>query len=168
MEKLVGLLYILLGLLLVIYPIFSSALISVVIGITLICFGLSALSMGFVFTETPMYTYLSLTIGFISLVFGLIFLFFLNALPFLVSFQFYIIGFLMIFYCILGIIFLKDKKYTILSVIGLILGILIVALAVFAATQPVLVAIIVGVFLIIDGVILLVWGKSVELIEQYG
>ena len=167
-EKIIGLLYIILGLLLIIYPIFSSALLSIIIGFAMVCFGMSAICMGFLFTENSSYTYLSMIVGFISLIFGLIFLFFLNALPFLVSLQFYIIGFLMMLYGLLGMIYMKDRKYTILSAISFILGILVVALAVFFATQPILIAILIGVLLIVQGAVIFVVGKSESLIEKYG
>lgn len=168
MEKILGLLYIILGLLLVIFPIFSSALISLAIGFAMVCFGISAIFNGIIFSEAPIYSYLSLSIGVIALLFGLIFMFFLNALPFLISLQFYIVGFILVVYGILGAIYLKDKKLTIISIIGIILGIITIALAVFAASQPVLIAILIGVLLIIEGVALFVVGKSLTLIETYG
>ena len=96
MEKILGLLYIIFGLLFVIYPIFSSALLSMIIGFSLVCFGLSSICMGIVFTEIPLYKYLAIILGIIAVIFGIMFMFFLNAVPFLVSLQFYIVGFLMI------------------------------------------------------------------------
>ena len=104
MEKILGLLYIIIGLLFVIYPIFSSAILSMVIGFALVCFGLSSICMGIVFAENSTYRLLSILLGIVSLIFGIMFLFFLNAVPFLVYLQFYIVGFLMIFYGLLGII----------------------------------------------------------------
>lgn len=166
-EKIMGVLFIILGLLLVFYPIVSSAFLSILIGFSLVCFGMSALGMGIVFSESPMFRYLSIMIGIISLIFGIIFMFFLNALPFLFSLQFFIIGFLMMFYGILGIAYLAGAAYKLLSVTGLILGIVIVALTLFLASQPIIIAVIIGAFLIIDGVCLLVVGSSESLIEKY-
>ena len=60
MEKILGLLYIIFGLLFVIYPIFSSALLSMIIGFSLVCFGLSSICMGIVFTEITLYKYLAI------------------------------------------------------------------------------------------------------------
>ena len=153
MEKILGLLYIIFGLLFVIYPIFSSALISMIIGFSLVCFGLSSISMGIVFTEMPLYKYLTIMLGIIAIIFGIMFMFFLNAVPFLVSLQFYIVGFLMIIYGLVGIIFLDDKVYRIISGIGLILGILTVILAAFLAAQPIVIAVIFC-FCIIDFLII--------------
>ena len=167
MEKIMGLLFIILGLLLVIYPMVSSAFLSILIGFSLVCFGMSALGMGIVFSENPVYRYSSIMIGIISLIFGIIFMFFLNALPFLFSLQFFIIGFLIMFYGILGIIYLTGTAYKALSVLGLLLGILIVVLTLFLASQPIIIAVIIGAFLIIDGVCLFVVGASESLIEKY-
>lgn len=168
MEKIIGLLFLIVGLLLVIFPMVSSAFLSIMIGFAMVCFGMSSICLGIVFTDVPRYKYLSIIIGVISLIFGMIFMFFLNALPFLVSFQFLIIGFIMMFYGLLGIIFLDDKKHIVLSIITFIFGILIVALAYFAASQTFLIAVIIGALLIVDGVFALVIGSSKSLIEKYG
>ena len=166
-EKIMGVLFIILGLLLVFYPIVSSAFLSILIGFSLVCFGMAAVCMGFVFTEDTTYSALSIIVGVISLILGIIFMFFLNALPFLFSLQFFIIGFLMMFYGILGIAYLAGAAYKLLSVTGLILGIVIVALTLFLASQPIIIAVIIGAFLIIDGVCLLVVGSTESLIEKY-
>ena len=169
-EKIAGLLYIIFGLLLIIFPIFSSAFISLMIGFALVCFGMTALSMGILLSDsnTSTYSYLSMLIGIISILLGILFMFFLNALTVLTSLQFYIAGFIMMVYGLMGIMYLNDKRYTVRSIIILILGILTVVLAVFAATQPVLIAIIIGVALIVEGVYILVIDRSMKLIETYG
>lgn len=170
MEKITGLLYIILGLLFVIYPVFSSAYISIIIGLALVFFGISAITTGILIRNniTNYYSYVSILIGLISVMLGIAFMFFLDALSFIVSFQFYIIGFILMVYGILGMLLLDGKKYTILSLVILLLGILIVAVAVFAASQPVLIAIIIGVTLIVDGVFILVMDNSMTLINEYG
>lgn len=168
MEKIIGLLFIIVGLLLVIYPMVSSAFISIMIGFSMVCFGMSSICIGIIFTDIPRYKYLSIIIGLVSLIFGAIFMFFLNALPFLVSLQFFIIGFMMMFYGLMGMVFLDDKSYIALSAVAFILGILIVALAYFAASQTYLIAVIVGALLIVDGIVALVIGRSKSLIEKYG
>ncbi len=169
-ERLAGLLYIILGLMLIIFPIFSSALISVIIGFALVCFGMAAMSLGFVFGEEfeNIYSYLSILIGFISLLFGIMFMFFLNALTFLTSLQFYIVGIIMMAYGIVGLLYLSGKQYTIYSAIMLILGILTVVIAAFLASQPILIAVLLGVTLIVEGAFFIVIGRSMKLIETYG
>ena len=68
-------------------------------------------------------------------------------------------------YGLMGVFFL-DAKHKIYSIIVLILGILVVIFAAFLASQPILIAILIGVALIIEGVFLFVMGKSMKLIEQ--
>lgn len=169
-ERFAGLLYMVLGLMLIIFPMFSSAVISVIIGFALVCFGMATMSLGFVFGEEfeNIYSYLTILIGFISLLFGIMFMFFLNALTFLASLQFYIVGIIMMAYGLVGFLYLSEKKYTIYSLIILILGILTVVVAAFLASQPILIAILIGITLIVEGAFFIVIGRSMKLIETYG
>ncbi len=166
-EKIIGLLYILFGIILIVSPIFSSELLSICIGFSLVCFGLAEMATGILFIGEfgNSYSFLSILVGILSLLFGILFIFFLNALPFLVSLQFYIIAILMMVYGLMGIFYL-DGKYKIYSVIILILGILNALLAAFFASQPILIAILVGVALIVEGVFVLVIDRSMTLIEK--
>lgn len=170
MERIAGFLYIIFGLLLIIFPIFSSAFVSVMIGFALLCFGMAALSMGIILPEnySKMYSYLSASIGIISILLGFMFMFFLNALTFLTSLQFYIVGFIMMAYGMVGIVYIDDKRDAFRSLLLLILGVLTVVLAVVAASQPIFIAIIIGVALIVQGVFTLVIDRSYSLIEKYG
>ena len=74
----------------------------------------------------------------------------------------------MILYGLIGVIYLDDKAYRIISAIGLILGILTVILAAFLASQPIVIAVIIGVLLIVEGASLIVIGRSKSLIDKYG
>lgn len=169
-EKILGLLYILLGLLLIICPVFSSELLSISIGFALACLGVMALSKGFVFKEEfgNAYSYLSIAIGIVSLLFGILFIFSLNALTFLTSLQFYIIGIIMAVYGFVGMFCLDGGKNKLYSIIILILGILIIVFAAFLSSQPILIAVLVGVALLVEGVFLIIVGRSKTLIEKYG
>ena len=73
----------------------------------------------------------------------------------------------MMVYGIVGVFYL-DGKYKIYSIIILILGILNAILAAFFASQPILIAILIGVALIIEGVFILVVDSSMTLIEKSG
>ncbi|WP_407415532.1 DUF308 domain-containing protein [Methanobrevibacter sp.] len=166
-EKIIGLLYILFGIILIVSPIFSSELLSICIGFSLVCLGLAEMGTGILFIGEfgNSYSILSILVGILSLLFGIMFIFFLNALPFLVSLQFYIIAILMMVYGIMGIFYL-DGKYKIYSAIILILGILNAVLAAFFASQPILIAVLVGVALIVEGVFVLVIDRGMTLIEK--
>ncbi len=166
-EKIAGILYLIVGLLFIIYPLLSSAVYSVILGLYLLCFGISALFLGFTLDKTDNYfKYMSIIIGIISIIFGICFMILLNALPFLVSLQFYIIGILLMAYGLIGIPYL-DRKYRLRSIAIFILGILIVLLAFFAATQPVLIAVIIGVLFIVEGIFIIVIEDSLSLATKY-
>ena len=167
-ERLAGLLYILIGFMLIICPMFSSTLISISIGFALVCLGMASISVGILISGETNRTYSisSIVIGFISLIFGMLFIFFLNALTFLTSLQFYIVGILLAVYGVVGLIYLEGK-YKIYSIVILVLGILNILLATFFASQPVLIAVLIGVALVVEGVFVLVIGSSKSLIEKY-
>ena len=164
-EKIAGLIYILLGILLIVTPMFSSELLSVCIGLSLVCFGFVAISRGIVFSSefTNSFSILYILIGIISLIFGILFIFSINALTFLTALQFYIVAIIMMVYGLVGLFGGKNKFY---SIIILILGILTFFLAAFLASQPILIAVLVGVALMVEGVFALILGKSMKLIES--
>ena len=166
-ERFAGLLYILLGIMLIVFPMVSSDVLSICIGFALVFFGIAAISKGFVFRgeSNKAYSYLAIAIGIFSLIFGILFIFSINALTFLTSLEFYIIGIIMMAYGFVGIFYL-DGKNKISAILVLILGILVVVFAAFLASQPILIAVLVGVALMIEGAFLMVIGRSVSLIEK--
>lgn len=167
MEKIAGILYLIVGLLFIIYPLYSSAVASWIIGFYLLCFGISAILLSFGFDNTNRnFTYLSILIGILAILFGICFMIYLNALPFLVSLQFYIVGILMMAYGLIGIPYL-DKKYRNRSIAIFILGILTVLVAFLLATQPVLIAILIGVAFIVEGIFIIVIEDSLSIAEKY-
>ena len=151
-------------------PVLSSELLSICIGLSLVCLGVVAISKGFAFKEMlgNYYSYLSIGLGIISLIFGILFIFSLNALTFLTSLQFYIIGIIMTVYGLVGMIYLAGGKNKFYSLIILILGILVIVFAAFLSSQPILIAVLVGVALLVEGVFLIVVGHGESLIEKYG
>jgi uncharacterized membrane protein HdeD (DUF308 family) len=97
-----------------------------------------------------------LAIGIISVILGFLFIFYLDAISFLVGMQFYIVGFIMIVFGIAGLFSKVTRVSTFSSLLVLIMGILAIALAIFAISQPVYIAIIIGIVLIIEGAALLI------------
>ena len=89
--------------------------------------------------------------GVVMIILGLAFIFGTNALSFLVGLQFYIIGFILIIVSAIGLLGgLPIQKTS--SIITLILGIVILFIAIFAANNPILITIILGIALIANGV----------------
>lgn len=141
-----------LGLIFIICPMFSSELASVIVGISLLFLGIASIINGL--SEQYMMPQLStvnMIVGVISLIFGVLFIFFIDALSFLVGMQFYIVGFIMIVFGILGIIS-ESNLSKMSSLLILIIGVMAIALAVTTVGQPVYAAILIGVCLLIHGI----------------
>lgn len=152
-EKNAGILSIIVGLIFIIFPMFSASLVSVIVGLSLIFFGISAAFMGFNMRhETGYFGIGILIIGIIAAIFGILFIFYIDALSFLIGIQFYIVGFIMIIFGIMGMISRMTRFSAFTSILVLIMGIVMIALGVFAIDQPVYIAIIIGIVLIIEGI----------------
>lgn len=133
---------------------FSSDLISIIVGLSLLYFGICTAFMGFSMRRDFDNTIPNITIiiGIIAIIFGFLFLFYINALSFITGIQFYIVGFIMIVFGITGLISKRNSISTFTSILVLIMGIIAIALAVFALNQPIFIAIIIGIVLIVEGI----------------
>ena len=155
-KRILGILFIILGLIFIIYPLFSASAVSFIAGISLIAFGFAAIIDGFsVFSMLTHITIIEVLLGILSILLGILFIYSIDALSFIVGFQFYLIAFVLIFIGLMGIVSRPGAMAKIGSAVILILGILTVFLAAFSASQPLFVAVLVGVGLIVDGVVLL-------------
>lgn len=152
-EKSAGILSVIMGLVFIVLPMFSSQFVSVIVGLSLLFFGISAAFMGFNMRRQTGYVGIAITIiGIIAAIFGFLFIFYIDALSFLVSLEFYIVGFIMIVFGITSLLSRMTRFSTFTSILVLIMGIVSIALAIFAANEPKYVAIIIGVALIIEGI----------------
>ena len=142
-NKISGILSIILGLIFIICPIFSTAFLSIFIGLSLIIFGIAFILSGF--------SALNIIVGILAILVGLVFVGNIAALSFIFGLQFYVIGILMILAGIAGI-FSESQFGKIASVFMIILGIISFALGGFSIDQPLFAAVIIGVGLIIQGV----------------
>ena len=151
--KIAGIVSIVLGLMFIVFPMFSSELVSAIVGVSLIFLGISIFLMGMTMHSYEMpFSIVAFAIGAITVLLGIGFIFFFDALSFLVGFQFYIIGFIMIAFGITGLIPRFSKISAFSSIIVLIMGVVLIALGAFAVKEPIFIAIIIGVVLIIEGV----------------
>ena len=142
-NQISGILSIILGLIFIICPIFSTAFLSIIIGLSLIFFGIA-----FILSE---FSAVNIVVGILAILVGLVFVFNITALSFIFGLQFYIIGILMIIAGIAGLV--SDSQFgKIASVLMIILGIVSFALGGFSFDQPLFAAIIIGVALIIQGI----------------
>ncbi len=143
---------IILGLICIIFPIFFESLISTIVGLSLLLFGISSVFMGINMKSYFKNFYkVSLIIGLISIIFGFLFIFYIDALSFLVAIEFYLVGLIMIVFGISGLLARMDSITNFTSIFVLIMGIITIALAIFTASQPIYIAIVIGIVLIIQG-----------------
>ena len=151
-NKIWAILSIILGLILIIFPMFSSNLISILIGAIVLIFGVGLCYSGIISKEiSTAFSSIAAVFGVVMIILGLAFIFGSNALSFLVGLQFYIIGFILIIVSAIGLLGgLPIQKTS--SIITLILGIVILFIAIFAANNPILITIILGIALIANGV----------------
>jgi uncharacterized membrane protein HdeD (DUF308 family) len=155
-NKVLGVLFIILGLIFIAFPLYSTATVSVIAGICLITFGFASIIDGFsVWSMMAHVSVIKILIGICAMLFGLLFIYEISALSFIFAYQFYLVAFVLIFAGISGIFFAADTTSRLISVLLLILGIVAVYLAFISIAQPLYVAIIFGISLIMEGVLFL-------------
>lgn len=153
-NRLMGLISIVLGLIFIVCPVISSEVVSIIVGLSLLYFGILSAFMGATM-RNPLNNIIplaSIIIGIIAIIFGFLFIFYIDALSFLVAIQFYIVGFIMIVFGITGLMSKVSQVSSFSSILVLIMGIVAIGLAVFSQTQPAFIAVIIGIVLIIEGV----------------
>ena len=89
-NRTAGILSIILGLIFMIFPMFSSDFISIIVGLSLLFFGISSVFMGWnMRNDLDRFSTAFIIIGIIAIIFGFLFIFYIDALSFLVGLQFY-------------------------------------------------------------------------------
>lgn len=153
-TRFAGILSIILGLIFIIFPMFSAGFVSVIVGLSLLFFGISAIFLGWNMRRgfNDLFPTITMVIGLIAVIFGFLFIFYIDALSFLIGVQFYIVGFIMIVFGIAGLLANTHHISTFSSLLVLIMGIIAIAIAVFTVEQPISIAIIIGIVLIIEGI----------------
>ena len=137
-----GIVSIILGLIFIIFPLFSSGIVSIMIGVSLVVLGIASILSEF--------SAFNIIVGILAIIFGLLFIFNIDALSFLLGLQFYIIGILLILLGISGLFAQGMSK--IASILIVILGIVSFALGGLSIDNPLFAAIIIGVALIAQGI----------------
>lgn len=155
-RKIMGIIFIILGLIFAIYPVYSAEAVSWIAGICLICFGFASIIDGFsVWSMMAHVSLLNILLGIFAILLGLLFIYQIDALSFIVGYKFYFIAFVLILIGLFGIFFAIDTLSRIISVFIVILGFAGIYLAFFSIAQPLYVAIIVGICLIMEGILFL-------------
>ena len=152
-NKILAIISIIIGLIFIIFPIFSANLISILIGAAVLIFGLGLAYTGIIAKDiSPAISTVSAIFGIVMIILGLAFIFGTNAISFLVGLQFYIVGLMLIIASIIGLLGGAEINKT-GSLVGLVLVIVILFIAVFAANNPILITIILGIALIAHGIV---------------
>ncbi|MEE0939387.1 DUF308 domain-containing protein [Methanobrevibacter sp.] len=152
-RKILGFLFIILGLLFMIYPVYSAEAVSLIAGISLIAFGIASIIDGFsIFSMMTHFSAVNILLGICAILLGVLFIYEIDALSFIIGFQFYLIAFVLMFIGIVGMFKGIESLSRLASVLILILGIIAVFLASFSIAQPLYTAIIVGICLILYGI----------------
>jgi uncharacterized membrane protein HdeD (DUF308 family) len=155
-RKILGIICIILGLIFAIYPLYSSQAVSWIAGICLIVFGFASIIDGFsVWSMMAHVSLLNILLGMCAILFGLLFIYKVDALSFIVAYLFFLIAFVLMLTGIFGIIFGFGSISRLASALIFILGIVVFYLAFCSLAQPLYVAIIVGICLIMEGIALL-------------
>ena len=149
-KTIIGIIAIILGLLIIIFPFASQYVLTTVFGIAFIILGiyyLLACANLWDYSKGTVAAYIIL--GILSLICGFILLFNILFFDLLVAVYLYIFGFMIIIAAIMRLLQSGYNKG--FAVLNFILGIIIVLLGFYALVSPVYVAIIIGVALIVDG-----------------
>ena len=152
-NKIMGILSIILGLIFIVTPVFSTAFVSTLLGISFLLLGIFSILTG-IFGGTGMGGLLIIS-GILAVILGFILATNIFAIPIIFAFQFYIMGFLMILMGIAGL-FSGEQFSKILSILMIILAIIMIALGALTIENPIIAPILIGVSLIIEGVNLFV------------
>jgi uncharacterized membrane protein HdeD (DUF308 family) len=152
-NKILGILFMILGIIFVVYPLYSAEAVSWIAGISLICFGFASIIDAFsIWSMMAHLSLINILLGICAILFGLLFIYRIDALSFIVAYLFYFVGFVLIFVGIMGIFAAPESMSRLISVLILILGIVAVCLAGLSIAEPLYVAIIVGICLIMEGI----------------
>lgn len=152
-EKVAGIFYLVVGLIFILFPMFSAELVSIIVGLSLVVLGISIALTGYnlrgMQKEVPI---IVIIIGIITIIIGLLFIFYVNAISFIVAIQFYVVGFIMIILGICGLLTKTGRMTNFSSILFILMGIIAIALGMFSGDNPIFLAILIGVVLVIEGV----------------
>lgn len=164
-KNVIGILAIIFGLLIIIFPFMSQFVLAIIAGIGILILGIYFLIAGAsMWSLSKVGSILYIIIGFLGMLAGIMLLGNIFLFDVLVSLYLYIVGFMLLFAGLVGV-FTRSAMTTRASAgLMLLLGIITIILGYFALLSPIYVAIILGVSLIIDGIAILM-GTYNEVIE---
>ncbi|MCL2687349.1 MAG: DUF308 domain-containing protein [Methanobrevibacter sp.] len=152
-KTIIGILAIIFGILIMVFPFISQEVLSAMAGIGILILGIYFLIAGpSVWSLSKAASILYIIIGILGLLAGIMLIG--NVLLFgaLVSLYLYITGVMLLFGGLIGLLARSDMMTKAAAVLMMILGIITIVLGYFALLSPIYVAIILGISLVIDGI----------------
>ncbi len=146
----VGILAILLGLIVIIFPLISAFTINAILGIGIIFLGIWILLQSFK-SESLASGVAGLIIAIFAIVLGIVFIADIKAFEFFTFIALYIVGFFIILAGITALISGKGLQNKAIGVLGFIIGIVLIVLGSYVG-NPLVLSAIIGAFLIIAGI----------------
>ncbi len=158
----VGILAIILGLIIIIFPLISVFTINAIAGLAIIFLGiwliLNALK---IWGSNLAAALANIILALFAIMLGIVFIVDIKAFEFFTFIALYIVGFFLALAGIISLISIKGIKNKIIGILGIIFGILFVLLGTYMG-HPLVLAAVIGAFLIIAG-IMEIFGKFDEL-----
>ncbi len=165
-NVLMGIMAIILGIVVIAFPYISIFTFSVLAGIGILILGIwFILQTSRTWEASKVASIAYLILGLIAIVVGIGMMGNIYAFSFLASFIIYLAGFLLLFSGILTLFNGEGRAGKSIGVIGIILGILTLIIGIFAL-NPYYLAIIIGIWLIFDGIGLFLVKSSEEIISK--
>ncbi|WP_321423489.1 DUF308 domain-containing protein [uncultured Methanobacterium sp.] len=151
-NTLIGILAIILGLIVIIFPLVSVLTFSVLMGLGIIFLGIWFFAQSFHVWEKNLAAGIAdLLLGIIAVLFGIVFLGDVRVFEFLTFLALYIVGLFLIIAGFMALFSGKDLKSRGIGILGIIFGILYFIVGIYVA-NPLFLAIILGAFLILAGI----------------
>ena len=152
-KTIVGILAILFGLLIIVFPFLSLEILSIITGLGVLILGIYFIIAGVdVWSKNKGASIGYIILGILGLLVGIMLIGNVLLFGLLVGLYLYITGFMLLFGGIVGLFIRSAMISKASAVLMLILGIITIILGYFALLSPIYVAVILGISLIIDGV----------------
>ncbi|MGC9517945.1 MAG: DUF308 domain-containing protein [Methanomicrobiales archaeon] len=153
-NVLLGILFIILGILVIAFPLISVFTVSVLAGFAILFLGIWFLAHSFdVWHENKAAGVLNLLLAVLAIIVGIGMFGNILAFSFLASLWLYLSGFFLIIAGVVGLVTREAKINKGTALLGIILGIIYLILGIYAL-NPLYLAIIIGIWLIVDGIAL--------------
>lgn len=149
---LTGILAIILGIFIIVFPLFSIFTLSILTGIGIIFIGIWLLAMSYdLWTDSKGMSVISLTLGILGIILGIILIGKIEAFSILTALLIYVGGFFLIIAGIVALVSGEGPLGRGTGILGVIFGIIFLLVGIFAL-DPIYLAFLIGIFLLITGI----------------